>query len=113
RDWLVEGAGRDAALAERLDHELCRRRSSEFVRDDQGEAAVIGGDGDGGGGGGQSGLLHLELLPAATLPAGGPDGVAAPGFQASQRVIGAVGGGNAIDKKGKPAFEPKHNGLSR
>ena len=85
-------------LAEQLDHELRRRRSGQLVGDHQGAEAAGRRRGRGRGGRGQPRLLHLEVLPAAALPARRADGVAAAGLEA------AVGQGRLAIELGRCAF---------
>src|ERR1700756_2691171 len=66
-----------------MDHELCRRRPCQLVAGDQGKAAPGSGGSGGRGDRGQPRLLRREVLPAASFPAGGVDGVAAAGGAAA------------------------------
>ncbi len=62
QDRLVQGARRHAGLAERVDHELRRRRPAELERGDQGAAAARRGRGRGRGDRGQSRLLQSKFF---------------------------------------------------
>ena len=80
---LVPFARGDAELAQRVDPELRRRRSRQLERGHQGQAAARGGAGRGRGDRRLAGLLPVEVLSEAALPARRPDGVFAPGLQAT------------------------------
>ena len=65
---------------------------AQFQRGDQGAQAAGGGGGGRRRGRGQSRLLHLQVLPAASLPAGGLDRIS------QARIQVAVGKGSLIFK---------------
>jgi type VI secretion system ImpC/EvpB family protein len=80
---LVQGAHRHGEVAQQLDHELRRRRPGELVGDREGAEAPRGGRSGRRRGARQPGLLQLQVLPAAALPARRADGVAAACLQAA------------------------------
>src|SRR5678815_3545573 len=80
---LLPLARGDAELAERVDPELRRRRPCQLGRGDQGQAAARRGAGRSRGNRRRAGVLPVEVLPETALPARRPDGVFAPGLQAT------------------------------
>jgi len=83
QDRLVQRARLDGEVPEQLDHELRRRRSGQLVGCRQGAEAAGRCRGRGGRSGRQSGLLHVQVLPAAPLSARRADGVAASRLEAA------------------------------
>jgi hypothetical protein len=101
QDRLLPRARGHGALAQRLDHELRRRRPRQLLAGDQGAQAAGRRRGQGRGDRRQSGLLQLQDVPAPALPARRADRVAAPGVQA------AVGqGGRQLKQAGRPGPPP-------
>ena len=84
QDRLVQGARRHAALAAELDHATTStairrtRREETKARKPLAAAEVVVEEVEG-----NPGLLHVEVLPAAALPARGPDRVAAARVEAA------------------------------
>jgi hypothetical protein len=89
----------DAALPERLDRQLRRLQSGERGPDDPGAEAAVGRRSDRRGSRRQSGLLHVEVLPQAALPAGGDEHLPAAGFQAAFQQ-GGLSPDTAVDPSG-------------
>jgi hypothetical protein len=83
QDRLLQGAQRDGGVAQQVDLELRPQQPGVGGRGDQGQVPAVGGRGHGRRSRRQSRVLHVEVLSAAPLSAGGLDGIAAARVQAA------------------------------